>query len=354
MSGDNGTVQGGNLTLTKTTNGASNYDLSLNKNIDLGNEGSVKKGNTTINNGGVTITTKNGDNTNIVSLTENGLNNGGKTITNVEKGTYPTDAVNVSQLNAAKTTVKSSDNSISVTADSNGTPNYAYDIKVATATLSNGADGKVSATNLNGNENSYATGNSVANAINNSGFTLTTSNSDGGSVSGTSTPLIKPGSTVTLDAGKNIALTQAGSKVTIALNKDINLNQNGSLTVGGNTQDGSTTGQDPIVIKHFDAGKLTVIGTDKDGNKPQSAAGDYVTGLDNKEWNVNNPKYVSGRAATEDQLKAISDTIKSNADTAAGQHTEITVNDKKAPTIVLQIKWVQLITVIMSVEMTIC
>ena len=334
VSGDNGTVQGGNLTLTKTTNGASNYDLRLNKNIDLGNEGSVKTGNTTINNGGVTITTKNGDNTNIVSLTENGLNNGGKTITNVEKGTYPTDAVNVSQLNAAKTTVKSSDNSISVTADSNGTPNYAYDIKVATATLSNGADGKVSATNLNGNENSYATGNSVANAINNSGFTLTTSNSDGGSVSGTSTPLIKPGSTVTLDAGKNIALTQAGSKVTIALNKDINLNQNGSLTVGGNTQDGSTTGQDPIVIKHFDAGKLTVIGTDKDGNKPQSAAGDYVTGLDNKEWNVNNPKYVSGRAATEDQLKAISDTIKSNADTAAGQHTEITVNDKKAPTIV--------------------
>ena len=103
VSGDNGTVQGGNLTLTKTTNGASNYDLSLNKNIDLGNEGSVKMGNTTINNGGVTITTKNGDNTNIVSLTENGLNNGGKTITNVEKGTYPTDAVNVSQLNAAKT-----------------------------------------------------------------------------------------------------------------------------------------------------------------------------------------------------------------------------------------------------------
>ena len=63
---------------------------------------------------------------------------------------------------------------------------------------------------------------------------------------------------------------------------------------------------------------MTVTGKDKDGNTPQSKAGDYV----------------SGRAATEDQLKKISDTIKLNAETAAGQHTEITVNDKKAPTIV--------------------
>ena len=465
MSEDKGTVQGGNLTLTKTTNGASNYDLSLNKDIDLGNQGSVKMGDTTINNDGVTITTKNGDNTNTISLTKDGLNNGGKTITHVGNGTASDDAVNVSQLNAAKTTVQSSDNSISVTDTSNGAPNHAYNIKVATATLLNGADGKVSATNPNGNENSYATGNSVANAINNSGFTLTTSKSDGGSVSGTSTPLIRPGSTVTLDAGKNIALTQADSKVTIALSDDvtaqtitangkngndgeigltgkngaddtvttiiktigkngtngkdgitrlvyqdgkdgeagttthtvatlddglkfagddatktvdkqlsetlqirgdgtydqekntvdddgniktsvdngaikvslsdqINLHQDGYLTVGGSENGDAADGNDPIVIKHFDAGKLTVIGTDKDGNTPQSAAGDYVTGLDNKEWNVNNPEYVSGRAATEDQLKKISDTIKSNAETAAGQHTEITVNDKKAPTIV--------------------
>jgi hypothetical protein len=468
---------GANGTLTKNNIGVNVESgvmkVQLAQNLDLTDKGSVMMGNTTINNGGVTITTKNGDNTNIVSLTENGLNNGGKTITNVGVGTNDNDAVNVSQLNAAKTTVASSDHSISVTDTPNGKPNHAYDIKVATATLSNGADGKVSVTNPNNNAHSYATGNSVAAAINNSGFTLTTSKSEGGSVSGTSTPLIKPGSTVTLDAGKNIALNQAGSKVTIALsddvtaqtitangkngndgeigltgkngaddtvttiiktigkngtngkdgkpgikgsdgitrlvyqdgkdgeagttphtvatlddglkfigdksddtaiakklsetltikgdgtydaitkintgniqtsvdggaikvalNKDINLHQNGSLTVGGSEKGDAADRNDPIVIKHFDAGKLTVIGTDKDGNKPQSAAGDYVTGLDNKEWNVNNPEYVSGRAATEDQLKKISDTIKLNAETAAGQHTEITVNDKKAPTIV--------------------
>ncbi|WP_298589817.1 hypothetical protein, partial [uncultured Megasphaera sp.] len=120
--------------------------------------------------------------------------------------------------------------------------------------------------------------------------------------------------------------------IKVALNKDINLKQNGSLTVGGDTQDGSQTVEDPIIIKHFDAGKLTVTGKDKDGKTPQSEAGDYVTGLDNKDWDVDHPTYVSGRAATEDQLKTISDAITSNAKTAAGQHTAVTVNDKDSET----------------------
>ena len=128
----------------------------------------------------------------------------------------------------------------------------------------------------------------------------------------------------------NIKTSVDNGAVKVSLSDKINLHQGGSLTVGG----GSTTGDQPIIIKHFDAGKLTVTGTGKDGKTPQSVAGDYVTGLDNKDWDVDYPTYVSGRAATEDQLKKISDTIKTNAETAAGQHTEITVNDKKAPTIV--------------------
>ena len=134
----------------------------------------------------------------------------------------------------------------------------------------------------------------------------------------------------------NIQTSVDGGAIKVALNKDINLKQEGSLTVGGNTQDGSTTVEDPIVIKHFDAGKLTVTGTDKDGKTLQSAPGDYATGLDNKNWNVSNPTYVSGRAATEDQLKTISDEIKKTA-TTASQHTEITVNDKNNPTTVSKV-----------------
>ena len=121
--------------------------------------------------------------------------------------------------------------------------------------------------------------------------------------------------------------------IKVALNKDINLKQDGSLTVGGNTQDGSKTVDDPIVIKHFDDKTLDMItGVDKDG-KPisankKAAAGDYVRGLDNKDWNVNNPEYVSGRAATEDQLKKVNDAVKEAA-TTAGKHTVVTVNDNK-------------------------
>ena len=120
--------------------------------------------------------------------------------------------------------------------------------------------------------------------------------------------------------------------IKVALNKDINLKQDGSLTVGGNTQDGSKTVDDPIVIKHFDDKTLDMTGVDKDG-KPisankKAAAGDYVTGLDNKDWNVDSPTYVSGRAATEDQLKKVSDAVNSAAATA-GKHTVVTVNDNK-------------------------
>ena len=56
-------------------------------------------GNTTVmNGGGVTITPANG---NTVSLTKNGLDNGGNTITNVGPGVNGTDAVNVNQLKDA-------------------------------------------------------------------------------------------------------------------------------------------------------------------------------------------------------------------------------------------------------------
>ena len=39
------------------------------------------------------------------------------------------------------------------------------------------------------------------------------------------------------------------------------------------------------------------------------AAGTYLTGLTNTEWNTSDPTYVSGRAATEDELAAVSNTV---------------------------------------------
>ena len=131
----------------------------------------------------------------------------------------------------------------------------------------------------------------------------------------------------------NIQTSVESGTIKVALNKDINLKQDGSLTIGGDKQDDSTESKDPIVIKHFDGKTLDVItGVDKEG-KPiiakEGKAGDYVTGLDNKNWNVDKPEYVSGRAATEDQLKTISDAVKEAA-TTAGKHTVITVENGKA------------------------
>ena len=62
-------------------------EIKLNKNLNLTDKGSVKMGNTTIENGGVTITpTGVTDDNKKISLTDKGLSNGGKQITHVDSG----------------------------------------------------------------------------------------------------------------------------------------------------------------------------------------------------------------------------------------------------------------------------
>ena len=106
--------------------------VQLAKDIDLTKDGSVTIGDTKVNNDGITIT--NADPHKTVSVTGDGLNNGGNTITNVAAGKNETDAVNVSQLKGSITTVKSSDGSITVTdanaGSTDATKGHAYDIKV--------------------------------------------------------------------------------------------------------------------------------------------------------------------------------------------------------------------------------
>ena len=89
-------------------------------------------GNTTVvNGGGMKITPASG---NPVSLTKDGLDNGGNKITNVAKGTAPTDAVNKSQLDqaaAAATTMVTAGDNIKVTPSDNpnGSKNYEVSLK---------------------------------------------------------------------------------------------------------------------------------------------------------------------------------------------------------------------------------
>ena len=93
---------------------------------------SVTTGDTVMNNSGVTI--NNGAAGNPVSLTKNGLDNGGNKITNVAAGVNGTDAVNVNQLNtvageAAKhTTVKAKDSNVTITERPNASGGTEYTI----------------------------------------------------------------------------------------------------------------------------------------------------------------------------------------------------------------------------------
>ena len=105
----------------------------------------------------------------------------------------------------------------------------------------------------------------------------------------------KLGSTVTVSGDANITtkITQTGddSTIAVALNKDLNVK---TVTATDTVKAGTTT-----------AGSQTA--TD---NKGGTQTGNFVTGLDNKDWNMADPVFVSGRAATEDQLKKVSDAVR--------------------------------------------
>ena len=104
-------VAGKNLEVEQNlATGSQKYTYSLKKDVDLGSTGSLKAGPVTINN--------------------NGIDAGNKKITNVAPGTADTDAANVSQVKAAKTTVSSDDNSITVTETTKPDGHKNYDLSV--------------------------------------------------------------------------------------------------------------------------------------------------------------------------------------------------------------------------------
>ena len=106
----------------------------------------------------------------------------------------------------------------------------------------------------------------------------------------------KLGSKVTVAGdGTNIdtTITQTGDDTTIkvALGQDINVN-----TV--------------TATKTVKAGTATMGNQAVTDNKSATQNGNFVSGLDNKNWTLTDPAFVSGRAATEDQLKIVSDAVK--------------------------------------------
>lgn len=104
--------------------------------------------------------------------------------------------------------------------------------------------------------------------------------------------------------GTNTSATVSDGKVTFDLKKDI-------------------TGIDTVTASNsIQAGNIKVgkQGTDNEN---------YVTGLDNKDWTVGQTTYEAGRAATEDQLKAVSDKVASGFQVTDGTTSANIGADKK-------------------------
>ena len=225
---------GKNLTVAQNIDNATGehtYTYALSNDVDLTPNGSLKIGDTILNNGGLTITGG-------PSVTKTGINAGNLNITNVKAGVNDTDAVNVKQLKDARTVVTSNDNSVTINKTENGNQ-VTYDLHVAP-----GAAQSV--------WNVRSTGNTTAD-------------------SETAAKTISDGKTVEMAAGKNLTVKQTsnndGAKVEFDLANDIKIGNDGKDgrdgvdgKIGVNGKDGSS-----VVINGKD-GSIGLNGKDgKDG-----------------------------------------------------------------------------------------
>ena len=233
---------------TKITDGTkTNTSTADSTVIDDGNGN-----NTALTKDGVTITTSGKD---PVSLTKDGLNNGGNKISNIADGTDDTDAVNVRQLEA-----KSKASKTELTANGGESAGSTTGNIVLTKTTA--ADGHIIYDNkLN---DKVILGSDPSKAVTVDGTNGTIKAGDGANA------VAIDGKNGSVKAGDKIALDGKDGKATIG-------------TVGIDGKDGiiTTGGNNPVAVNG------------KDG---------VVTGLTNKTWDPNN--IASGRAATEDQVKS--------------------------------------------------
>ena len=198
---------GKNLTVAQNIDNATGehtYTYALSNDVDLTPNGSLKIGDTILNNGGLTITGG-------PSVTKTGINAGNLNITNVKAGVNDTDAVNVKQLKDSRTVVTSNDKSVTVNKTENGNQ-VTYDLHVAP-----GAAQSV--------WNVKSTGNTTAD-------------------SEAAAKTITDGKTVEMAAGKNLTVKQTsntdGAKVEFGLAGDLTniktIKNEGpaTFTIGGN------------------------------------------------------------------------------------------------------------------------
>ena len=324
------------------SDGSNNLKVRLAKDVKLN---SVTAGNVVMDTTGFYVKKMTRTPGGTVSLTADGLNNGGNKIANIAAGEADTDAVNVSQLKNQGSEIVNKGFGIKAEDGNEVKKKLGETVDVV-------GDGKNISTRVEGGRvrvglkddillNSVTTGRTRmdTNGLtvqDGSGNTAVTVDKDG--------LKIKDGPSVTksgIDAGgKKITNVAAGEADTDAVNvsqlkkaaasattkvadgKNTTVtsetNADGSKTYHVNLNDDITLGTDPskqISIKGSEgtikAGQVTVNGT----------AG-TVNGLTNKTWDPNN--ITSGQAATEDQLKVVSGQAGKHSSVTAGSNISVT------------------------------
>ena len=283
-------VKGGTTDTSKLTDsnigvvsdGSGTLTVKLNKNVNLGTDGSlttgavtatavtadtVASGNSTLNTNGLTIT-------NGPSVLATGINAGSKKITNVSDGEANADAANYGQVKAAKTILTQGNNTqlSSTTADDGhqiytvNVDNLSYkagtDTTARSVTLSNGL------TFQNGKNTTAVAG-------------------DNGTITYNLNDKIELGS----ETDSNNHIVVDGTKGLLTLGMDATINGNaGTASIGG-----------------------VSIG--------KSGSDQVITGLTNKTWTVGTTQAVDGRAATENQLQSVAENLNTaNTNIATLQH----------------------------------
>ncbi|WGE55091.1 YadA-like family protein [Actinobacillus equuli subsp. equuli] len=202
------------VTPTKNADGSTTYTVATKDEVDFTK---VATGNTTMTNEGVKI----GD---LISLTENGLNNGGKTATNIADGDISAtskDAVNGSQLHATNQNVTNLQNTVA----------KGWNIEADTV---DGSTGKVI---------------------------------------GKSKAKVAMGDTVAVKAGNNIEITQEGKNIAIATSANPNFDSV-KIGKGSNTAIISTTEDGAINVANANGGptRITNVAAGKKDNDAVNVA----------------------------------------------------------------------------------
>ena len=242
---------------------------------------------------------------------DKGINAGNMKVTNVADGVADKDAVNVSQLKKTDDKAEANKAAIARKISLDGNTGSTTEKSLSTGDVKFKIKGEDGITTAAAGDDvtvklDTATKNKIDNAANKDLSNLTPAGEQEvkdlaawNVVANSETAeKVKGGDTVKFIDGDNVEITQAGKDFTISTKKDVtfdNVTANQAITA---PKVKATTGVET----------------------PQ------VTGLTNKTWVPGQTQPVSGRAATEDQLKAVDDQVATNKQNIADNKTAIDKN----------------------------